>query len=880
MTILSNLLRIARREARTAPLIVALLLAACAPDPRAESYLAEYIALAGPGVDTTAMFPGPDAERHLSGLPAPPADATLLWLTGTSLQLRFYAVTDAHRTLWVEARPPRPPGAPGQSIGVALGNSVGEARQMEPGWWIYEFPLPAGAIRRGWNSLELRFARTIRPADYDTTSSDQRELVAGLRRLEIRLDGRGGAGDAERQVVVDFGDAAPVPVAGGGADTAAGAGAAPRTRDPSVAPRLRDLSAATVDMPAGSMTEVFLLPRPDTELLGDLSVAPGAPAGDLAVEIEVVGERGEAGEVGETSETSETGPTAIWRGSPSDAWWGSVRVRASLGEWAGRSVALRIRVTGSGRGSVRFTRLRTRSATTAFDERLGIPEAVQVDARALPGERPDIFVVLLDAARFDALFGERGGAPVPEVRELVPEVREVAPDVRAPAPDVRELAPNVRELAPNVRELAAQATSFLQAWSPAAWTGQSVPAVLTGMTPDTLGFTTWESRMPPGFDTLPGALRAAGYYNFLFTQHTFYDPHDELLEDFDEVEIVLIRDRLPDPAHLVDDERPTFAFIHLLPPHDPYTAPEPFAGTRSAWYEGDVDLDLDLLRGFYDVVPADEQDEVRRFALARYEENVAHADDLVGRLIAQLRELGHYDDAIVVLLSDHGEAFGEHGAFLHGGQLFEEAIHVPLVIKLPGGRDAVRAGDALHASDALRADPSESADPARAADSAGPAGAADPAGAASPAGPTSVNTPVSTLDLAPTLLELAGIDNQSARFQGRSLAAALSGEPSAKRLILSQTVDGAWPLYALRWGNLKLIYEQRTRSARLFDLATDPAERNDVAAQIPLQTQALLQALRVALARHEALLLVAGDRATEQLDEETIRRLRALGYLR
>jgi hypothetical protein len=84
----------------------------------------------------------------------------------------------------------------------------------------------------------------------------------------------------------------------------------------------------------------------------------------------------------------------------------------------------------------------------------------------------------------------------------------------------------------------------------------------------------------------------------------------------------------------------------------------------------------------------------------------------------------------------------------------------------------------------------------------------------------------------------------------------------------------------VRWGNLKLVYEDVTRYGRLYDLARDPLERNDLSAQMPLQLRALTQALRVAQARNAGVLLAAGSASSEELDPEMIRRLRALGYLR
>ena len=98
--------------------------------------------------------------------------------------------------------------------------------------------------------------------------------------------------------------------------------------------------------------------------------------------------------------------------------------------------------------------------------------------------------------------------------------------------------------------------------------------------------------------------------------------------------------------------RPFFFFLHLYEPHAPYEAPEPFASRYPDPYDGEV----------------------------------AAADAVVGDLVAELKRLGIYDRATVVLLSDHGEGLGDHGEGQHGIFLYRETLQVPLLVKLPGGK--------------------------------------------------------------------------------------------------------------------------------------------------------------------------------------------------
>jgi len=103
-------------------------------------------------------------------------------------------------------------------------------------------------------------------------------------------------------------------------------------------------------------------------------------------------------------------------------------------------------------------------------------------------------------------------------------------------------------------------------------------------------------------------------------------------------------------------QRPFFLFFHIYEPHTPYDPPEPYASRYPLKYDGEI----------------------------------ATADAIVGQLLAELRRLGAYDRAIVVLLSDHGEGLGDHGEDEHGVLLYNEAIHVPLLLKLPHGQLAGR----------------------------------------------------------------------------------------------------------------------------------------------------------------------------------------------
>src|ERR1700674_5390651 len=107
--------------------------------------------------------------------------------------------------------------------------------------------------------------------------------------------------------------------------------------------------------------------------------------------------------------------------------------------------------------------------------------------------------------------------------------------------------------------------------------------------------------------------------------------------------------------------RPFFMWLHLYDAHDPYDPPEPYKS---------------------------------KYAAAPYDGEIAYVDSAVGKFLSDLRTRGLYDGAVIAVMADHGEALGEHGEDTHGFFLYDETIHVPLVIKLPGapsaGRDSTR----------------------------------------------------------------------------------------------------------------------------------------------------------------------------------------------
>jgi len=213
-------------------------------------------------------------------------------------------------------------------------------------------------------------------------------------------------------------------------------------------------------------------------------------------------------------------------------------------------------------------------------------------------------------------------------------------------------------------------------------------------------------------------------------------------------------------------------------------------------------------------------------------------------MIDGLREAGLWDETVFVLMSDHGQSLYEHGhPHGHGGIVWENALRVPLFIRIPG--EPRLAG-------------------------------------------RRVSDPVELVDLLPTLLELTGLPPATDDAAGRSLAPLIAGragadeEAGAGRILHSRTNRRDPPIYCVLSGNGKLILWEGDRPRRaLFDLAADPAESRNLLEEDPENEagQRLARYLESWLATGGEDGSLAGSLPLEVMDEKDIRRLRSLGYV-
>ena len=440
-------------------------------------------------------------------------------------------------------------------------------------------------------------------------------------------------------------------------------------------------------------------------------------------------------------------------------------------------------------------------------------------------------------------------APEPETAESRPSVLLIVIDaLRA---DHLGAYGYGRPTSPRIDEWAAGGRLFERAYATSPWTLPSFGSMLTGRLPSAHGagievvegadaletevvaarnFVTLSGSVP----TVAELLADQGFATGAFVTNPFLDPRFGLDRGFEDYDHYQTSNRELRPAGEVVDlslrwldqhsGRVSFLLVHLFDPHLDYDPPPPFRGRFAGSSASDIVHPVTGLWPIRNRV-GELTDAERAFIAAAYDEEIAYVDEQIGRLFDEMQERGWLEDTLVLLTSDHGEEFFEHGGFEHGHSMYEEVIRVPLIIWGPG----VAAGR-------------------------------DP-------------RPVSLVDLMPTVLAATGVPVPDG-LPGRSLLA--SGEEDDRRTVVAERVlYGPETKAIIDWPH-KAVLDLASGEARLFDLERDPGEREDLARREPERLRDMLARLSERLEASRAI----GAGVDAPIDDELRRRLRALGYIR
>lgn len=427
-----------------------------------------------------------------------------------------------------------------------------------------------------------------------------------------------------------------------------------------------------------------------------------------------------------------------------------------------------------------------------------------------------------------------------------------------------------------IDRVAAEGALFVDAITPAPFTQPGVASILTGASPSTIGVINHPNRLDDRWTTVAEAFHDAGYRTGFANPHPLLTPTWGFAQGFDEYRYLhkptrsdasllarllgrcgLSRPRVGYQADTVTEfaerlvgrksGRPFFVYAHYLDPHFAYDPPAPFDRLFTSDRKKAPLLDErmpDGRRRIFDLPVAPRQMEAER---ARYDGEIAFADREIGRLLARLDELGLRENTIVAITADHGESLGEQGlTFAHTHYLYDSTQRVPLILRYPG-----------HLTEG-----------------------------------SVVTRQVSLVDLAPTLLRLAGIPVPPS-MEGRVPPAAGGGAPDDPPLAFAEngrTIVGSGEQDNPRWyvpgdeGKWRMIRDGRWKLIRipiqagvmweLYDLENDPEEMSNLSVARPDAVGALrvpLEAWLESIRKEEA--------AAPIVDDETLEGLRSLGYI-
>jgi choline-sulfatase len=403
------------------------------------------------------------------------------------------------------------------------------------------------------------------------------------------------------------------------------------------------------------------------------------------------------------------------------------------------------------------------------------------------------------------LAGCRSGPPAPDANASV-----VLVSIDTLRADRLPLYGYAKGRAPQLDALGREGIVFEQVYSHCPLTLPAHASIFTGLLPprhgvrDNQGFSlasdkrTLATRLhAAGFDT--GAAVSAYVLRAATGIAQGFDAYDDAFPLDASVEALSAQQR--DGAQSVDsllrwiEARPAgkrfFAFLHLYEPHAPYTPPLAYQGLADP-YDGEV----------------------------------AYADSLVGRLVTRLRELGRYDRVVLAVTSDHGEGLGDHGEQEHGFFLYREALHVPLILRLPGSAH----------------------------------------------GGTRVGGTIGQVDVPATLLDLLGLPADG--MDGRSQRPAIAKGTAEPQPVYAETF---FPRYHFGWSELLAVTDDRYRYVHaprpeLYDAKADPSERTNLAPQRPAAAQAMAAWIESNVGRVETA-------TPAEVPADVAENLRALGYV-
>jgi len=409
-----------------------------------------------------------------------------------------------------------------------------------------------------------------------------------------------------------------------------------------------------------------------------------------------------------------------------------------------------------------------------------------------------------------------------------------------------------RDTSPNIDKIAEEGIVFTDFHTVCPWTNPSIACLFTGFYPQAvfppeLHPQALKQQLPKELETLAEILRREGYQTFALVDHPSISKQLGYHRGFDEyIELFFKRgwhqwlgtkssNVLKDLSGLLDrcKDNHFFIYLHLIYPHQPYSPPPPFNELFG--------------KGFKNLTP-----EEKEGVINLYDGEVKYADELVGDIFLDLKARKLLNQTYIIMTSDHGEGFWEHGLWEHGNSLFNELLKVPLIIYPPGGRTTQTA---------------------------------------------KIHDLTSFISLFPTIMDFANIKKYP-KADGQSLMNSLNEKKSMKgRKIIFGESPHSFYINAIscQTEQYKFIYHPRrpisnfsrakndilsNRFTQLFDIKADPAEKNNL---ISIEKD-FIKKIGTKLIRHK----MENDKKRmrfkkekeELSDKKIIEKLKSLGYIK
>lgn len=431
------------------------------------------------------------------------------------------------------------------------------------------------------------------------------------------------------------------------------------------------------------------------------------------------------------------------------------------------------------------------------------------------GPRPNLLIILVDALRYDDLGIY--GCP--------------------------------RDTSPFLDAWAKKGLVFTNAFSHSSHTKISVAALFTGLLPPANGIRRAAEAeevlssvrptsdvLAPELTTMAEFFRANGYrtYGLITNPHLLasmgFDQGFEQYEYLHGGPRAMLVNLTALAWFRANRARPFFAYIHYMDVHAPYRPPPDY----------EIKFTLHLAKAELEIENGPYKGEVSEgqiaYARALYDAQVRYWDDEFKKFMAGLEDAGALNNTMVVVISDHGEEFHEHGGFGHGYTVYDEMIHVPMILVWPG-----HVPDGLERTDLVQ-----------------------------------------LIDLFPTLARLAGLDPSALPLQGRDLFHnGFRGKtrlsflfPQAAPPVYAETFQGKMPR-CLRSEHDKTILDFADQSAEFYDLERDPQEAQNLFTTSPAQAEPVLTLLK----QMSGAKPLVKQLEAKELDEKTIKELKSIGYI-